>query len=81
MTWAICFDLPNPDGHLSGRPCFGGAVSHLGNQVPAFFADLECAAHFATEDEAERFLASTFGPSVRGYGVVVELDDRQEQAA
>jgi hypothetical protein len=73
MTFCIAFDLPTPEGDLSGTPVFAGAVDWHGQPVPAFFATIDHAARFTTEDQAEEYLAGTFGANVRPFGVVVEV--------
>jgi hypothetical protein len=73
MTFCIAFDLPTPEGDLSGTPVFAGAVDWHGQPVPAFFPKLANAAKFMTEDQAEEYLAGTFGANVRPFGVVVEV--------
>ncbi len=79
--FAVAFDLPDRDGHLTGDPCYAGAVQWNGNPVPAFFANLADAARFESEDQAAVFLRQRFSPSLQEFGVVVEVDEFEKAAA
>ncbi len=71
--FAVVFDLPDQDGHLTGDPYYAGAVYWNGNPVPAFFANLADAARFQSEDQAAGFLRLRFSPQLQEFGVVVEI--------
>ncbi len=79
--FAVCFDLPDRDGHLAGDPYYAGAVSWNGNPVPAFLANLADAARFQSEDQAAVFLHRTFSSTLQEFGVVVEVDEFEKAAA
>jgi hypothetical protein len=70
MGYAICFDWPE----MNGEPMFAGW--HKG--APGFAPQLETAAKFETEEEAERMLKNGYGPSVAVYGKVVEVSGTKQ---
>lgn len=68
--YAICFDFPEQNGD----PFFAAFVPVLTLSADAGMTPLlAIAKRFESEAIAERFLATSYGPEARSYGVVVEI--------
>lgn len=63
--YTIAFDFPEGDGD----PWFASFIGDVADWTPS----LASAEMFDSEDTAERFLAISYGPWARQYGVVVEV--------
>lgn len=64
MTYAICFDFPEQT-----EPMFAGWVGDTLGVAPT----LRTAARWETEQQAQQTLENNYAPSVREWGVVVEV--------